>query len=87
VIGPLVVANVLWFGAIGRVGPSRASVFANLQPFLAAIFSLLILSESMTRLQVAGGLAIAAGIVLSRTRGPTPAAATGETGAAGTVRN
>jgi drug/metabolite transporter (DMT)-like permease len=69
VLGPLVVANLLWFGAIGRVGPSRASVFANLQPFLAAVFSLLILSESMTRLQVAGGLAIAAAIVLSRDRG------------------
>src|SRR6266516_4420599 len=86
VIGPLVVANLLWFGAIGRVGPSRASVFANLQPFLAAIFSLLILSESMTRLQVVGGLAIAAGIVLSRSRTPAPSAAAGEAGAAGTVR-
>jgi drug/metabolite transporter (DMT)-like permease len=77
VFGPLVVANLLWFGAIGRVGPSRASVFANLQPFLAAIFALLILSESMTRLQVAGGLAIAAGILLSRpgVRKPEPAAA------------
>ncbi len=66
VLGPLVVANVLWFGAIRRVGPSRASVFANLQPFLAAIFSLLILGESITRLQIAGGLAIAGAIVLSR---------------------
>jgi drug/metabolite transporter (DMT)-like permease len=70
VIGPLVVANLLWFGAISRVGPSRASVFANLQPFLAAFFSLLILSESMTRLQVAGGIAIAAGILLSRSPRP-----------------
>jgi drug/metabolite transporter (DMT)-like permease len=86
VIGPLVVANLLWFGAIERVGPSRASVFANLQPFLAAIFSLLILSESMTRLQVAGGLAIAAGIVLSRSRAPAQPAPTGEAGAAGAVR-
>jgi drug/metabolite transporter (DMT)-like permease len=85
VVGPLVVANLLWFGAIGRVGPSRASVFANLQPFLAAIFSLLILSESMTRLEVAGGLAIAGGIVLSRSRAPAAGAA-GEAGAAGTVR-
>ena len=85
-IGPLVVANLLWFGAIGRVGPSRASVFANLQPFLAAIFSLLILSESLTRLQVAGGLAIAAGIVLSRSRPPTPVPAVSETGATGALR-
>ncbi|HSC50836.1 MAG TPA: DMT family transporter [Gaiellaceae bacterium] len=66
IVGPLVVANLLWFGGISRVGPSRASVFANLQPFLAAIFSLLILSEPLTRVQVAGGLAIAGGILLSR---------------------
>ncbi len=73
VTGPLVAANLLWFGAISRVGPSRASVFANLQPFLAAIFSLLILSESMTRIQVAGGVAIAAGILLSRSSRRTSA--------------
>jgi drug/metabolite transporter (DMT)-like permease len=85
VVGPLLLANLLWFGAIGRVGPSRAAVFANLQPFLAAIFSLLILSESMTRLQVAGGLAIAGGIILSRSRAPAAGSA-GEAGAAGTVR-
>ena len=82
VLGSLVVANLLWFGAISRVGPSRAAVFANLQPFLAAIFALLILSESITRLQVAGGLAIAAGIVLSRDRVPQPQPAL----ASGTVR-
>jgi drug/metabolite transporter (DMT)-like permease len=66
VFGPLVLANLLWFSAIRRVGPSRASIFANLQPFLAAIFSVLILSESMTRIQIAGGLLIAGGILLSR---------------------
>jgi drug/metabolite transporter (DMT)-like permease len=66
VVGPLVAANLLWFGAISRVGPSHASVFANLQPFLAAFFSLLILSESMTRVQIVGGIAIAGGIILSR---------------------
>jgi len=63
---PLVAANLLWFGAISRVGPSHASVFANLQPFLAAFFSLLILSESMTRVQIIGGIAIAGGVLLSR---------------------
>jgi drug/metabolite transporter (DMT)-like permease len=41
-------------------------VFANLQPFLAAIFSLLILSEPLTGLQIAGGVAIAGGILVSR---------------------
>jgi drug/metabolite transporter (DMT)-like permease len=68
VLGPLVLTNIMWFTAIDRVGPTRASLFANLQPFLAAIFALLLLSEHITRLQVAGGLAIGAGILLSRRR-------------------
>jgi drug/metabolite transporter (DMT)-like permease len=70
VLGPLVLTNVLWFSAIDRVGPSRAALFANLQPFLAAIIALVLLSEELTMLQVAGGLAIGAGIAFSR--GPEP---------------
>jgi drug/metabolite transporter (DMT)-like permease len=72
-LGPLVVTNVLWFTAIERVGPSRATLFANIQPFFAALFALLILGESMTRLQVAGGFAIAAGIGLAYVRRRVPA--------------
>ena len=73
VLGPLVTTNLLWFTAIDRVGPSRASLFANLQPFLAAIVALIVLSERITSLQVVGGLALAAGIVLApRVRPPAP---------------
>jgi drug/metabolite transporter (DMT)-like permease len=72
VIGPLVITNLLWFTAIDRVGPSRASLFANLQPFLAAIVALLLLSEEITRVQVAGGLAIGGGIVLASRRAAPP---------------
>ena len=74
VLGPLFVTNLLWFNAIDKVGPSRASLYANLQPFLGAIFALVILSESVTRLQVVGGLLIATGIVLSRGREPVAVA-------------
>ena len=70
VLGPLCLTNVLWFNSIERVGPSRASLYANLQPFLGAIFALLILSESITAPQVVGGVLIAAGIVLSRREQP-----------------
>jgi drug/metabolite transporter (DMT)-like permease len=86
VLGPLVVANLLWFGAIRRVGPSHAAVFANLQPFIGAIFALLILSEPIGRLEIAGGLAIAGAIVLSRDRRPAIPARAGEPTPAGTVR-
>jgi drug/metabolite transporter (DMT)-like permease len=72
VLGPLVTTNLLWFTAIDRVGPSRASLFANLQPFLAAVIALLILSEKITMVQVVGGLAIGGGIVLASRRAPAP---------------
>ena len=73
VLGPLVLTNLLWFTAIDRVGPSRASLFANLQPFLAAIVALIVLSEEITRLEVAGGLALAGGILVApRARPPAP---------------
>ncbi len=79
VVGPLVLTNVLWFTALGRVGPSRATLFGNLQPFVAVLFAVGLLSESLTWLQVAGGGAIAVGIAISRVRtsraDPVPAPA------------
>jgi drug/metabolite transporter (DMT)-like permease len=76
VLGPLVITNVLWFTAIDRVGPSRSALYANLQPFLAAVIALLALEEEITMIQIAGGFAIAAGIVLARR--PEPPIATAE---------
>ena len=74
VIGPLFLTNILWFTAIDRVGASRASLFANLQPFFAVLFALLLLSESLTGLEIAGGVLIFAGIALERLWRPRLAA-------------
>ena len=68
VIGPLFLTNILWFTAIGRVGPSRASLFANMQPFFAVVFALIILGEHLNRWEIVGAVAIGAGIVLERTQ-------------------
>jgi drug/metabolite transporter (DMT)-like permease len=69
----LVFTNILWFTAIDRVGAARASLYANLQPFLGAFFALVVLSEEMGPLQFAGGIVIAAGILLARqARAPAP---------------
>jgi drug/metabolite transporter (DMT)-like permease len=65
-LGPLVLTNILWFKAVDRVGPSRATLVANMQPFIAALFAVLLLSEKITVLQVVGGAFIAGGIALSR---------------------
>ena len=66
VVGPLLLTNILWFTAIGKVGPSRATLFANLEPFFVVLFAVLLLSESLNGLEIAGGVAIAAGIVIER---------------------
>ncbi|HEV3478917.1 MAG TPA: DMT family transporter [Gaiellaceae bacterium] len=68
VLGPLVLTNFLWFTAIERVGPSRATLVTNLQPFLAALFAVALLSEELTWLQVAGGVAIGIALVVARRR-------------------
>ncbi|MDH4177263.1 MAG: DMT family transporter [Thermoleophilia bacterium] len=69
-LGPLVVTNVLWFRSLDRIGPSRATLAANLQPFVAAVFAVVLLSERLSAPQVAGGALIAAGILLARRRRP-----------------
>jgi drug/metabolite transporter (DMT)-like permease len=68
VLGPLVVTTVLWFRTLDRIGAARATLAANLHPFVAAVFAVILLSETMTVVQVAGGFLIAAGIVLARGR-------------------
>jgi drug/metabolite transporter (DMT)-like permease len=78
IVGPLFLTNILWFTAIDRVGPSRATLFVNMQPFFAAVFAVLILSETLTWAQVGGGLAIGAAIWLGRTSREGPPAAPAE---------
>jgi drug/metabolite transporter (DMT)-like permease len=74
VIGPLFLTNILWFTAISRVGASRASLFANMQPFFAVLFALLLLSESLHAMEIVGGALIFAGIAFERiARRPLPA--------------
>jgi drug/metabolite transporter (DMT)-like permease len=80
VVGPLFLTNILWFTAIGKVGPSRATLFANLEPFFAVLFAVLLLSESLDGLEIAGGALIAAGIVIERRahHAPEPIVVLGE---------
>lgn len=63
-LASIVLGNVFWSTAIGRVGAGRSALYANLQPFLGAVFALLVLSEGFGTLQLIGGLVIASGIVL-----------------------
>jgi drug/metabolite transporter (DMT)-like permease len=73
-IGPLVLTNVFWFRAIHRIGANRATLAANLQPFVAAVLAVILLSEPLSVLQIAGGVLIALGILVVRRRAEAPQA-------------
>lgn len=63
-LGACVLAPVAWFRAIDRVGASRAAVYANLEPFLAALLAVLVLGDRLSGWQVLGGSVLALGIVV-----------------------
>lgn len=67
-LGPLVLTNVLWFRSLGRIGPARATLAVNLQPFVAALLAVILLSEPLGALQIVGGALIAAAILGARRR-------------------
>jgi len=51
----LVAGNGLWLVGMRAVGPARASIFGNLQPFLGALIAAAVLSERLSALSIAGG--------------------------------
>lgn len=63
-----VVTNLLYYTAIGRVGPSRAALFGYVQSLLGVGFAVLLLAEHVTILQLAGGLVVIGSVILSRSR-------------------
>jgi drug/metabolite transporter (DMT)-like permease len=68
VIGPLFLTNILWFTAISRVGPSRASLFSNLQPLFGVAFALILLGEHLTPWEILGGAIILGAVLVERLR-------------------
>ena len=64
----LVFTNILWFGAIHRGGAARATAVMPIQPFLGAMFAFVLLGETVTLLQMLGGVVIVLGIWLTRRR-------------------
>lgn len=71
-LGPLVLTNILWFRSIHRIGPAKATLAANLEPFVAAVLAVILLSEPLSALQVGGGVLIGLSILVARRRTPAP---------------
>jgi drug/metabolite transporter (DMT)-like permease len=60
------IVYIFWFGGVRVLGPTRTSVYANLQPVVAILFAWAVLHEAPTFWQGLGAATIITGIVLSR---------------------
>lgn len=69
----LVVAYLCWYRGVRVLGPTRASMYANLQPIFAMAVAWAALGEQPRALQIAGAGCIMAGLLLTRLSSPTPA--------------
>jgi len=60
----LCIANIFWYQGIYYLGSTKTSVYANLPPVFGIIISYLFLKETLTFLQILGGLVIMLGVIL-----------------------
>lgn len=62
----MVVAYLLWYRGVHQIGPTRTSMFGNLQPIVAVAVAWVALNEVPTLYQGAGAATVLGGLYLSR---------------------
>ena len=65
-VGAMVIAYLLWYRGVHRIGPTRTSMYGNLQPIVAVMVAWIALGEVPTLFQGAGAATVIAGLYLSR---------------------
>lgn len=65
----LVVAYLFWYRGVRVLGPTRASMYSNLQPLFAMAAAWLLLGETPRVMQIAGAAFIIGGLLLTRLPG------------------
>jgi drug/metabolite transporter (DMT)-like permease len=73
-IGAMVIAYLFWYHGVRRLGPTRTSMYGNLQPVIAMLVAWASLREVPTSWQVLGAVCITSGLILARTAGHEPEA-------------
>jgi drug/metabolite transporter (DMT)-like permease len=79
----LVVAYLIWYTAIQRIGSSRTAIYTNLTPIVALVVGALWLGEPISRGQIVGTVAILAGVFVTRLGPARPVAVAGGPGPSG----
>jgi drug/metabolite transporter (DMT)-like permease len=65
----LVVAYLFWYRGVRALGPTRASMYANVQPLFAMAAAWVALGEIPRLMQLAGAVCIMSGLLLTRLSG------------------
>jgi len=69
----LFVAYLIWYVAVQRIGNIRTAMYSNLTPVAALVIAVVWLDEHLTRMEIAGAVAILAGMAITRLVRPAPA--------------
>lgn len=69
------IATVCFFGAVSMIGSIRAALIMNMEPVFTIAAGFLILSQTLTQLQLMGAALVIAAVFAVRLRKPLPAAA------------
>jgi drug/metabolite transporter (DMT)-like permease len=67
-----VMAIVLFFAGLARVGPSRASIISSVEPIVTVALAFAVFGEQLATAQIAGGLLVLVSVVLLQTLGGDP---------------
>ena len=65
-LGALVIAYLCWYRGVRVLGPTRTSMYGNLQPVVALVFAWVILHEVPTMMQGMGAASIITGLLMTR---------------------
>jgi drug/metabolite transporter (DMT)-like permease len=71
-LASMVIAYLFWNRGVRVLGPTRTSMFGNLQPIFALAAARVMLGERPGAWQVVGAVGIIAGVVLTRSADPWP---------------
>jgi drug/metabolite transporter (DMT)-like permease len=63
----MVIAYLFWYRGVHQLGPTRTSMYSNLQPIVAVLFAWVALGEIPTLVQGIGAASVIGGLYLART--------------------